>query len=211
MAGIKRIYQAAFDSAKQVTDQEYPGNRAAKVLGERFEKYSNAVLKGHLEPHLYPKYELLQGDPMAQSAVYKWRRAILSHLKPKTRAIKDLWNLKLTFDLPIEVFQIIKIYLKNFSTNVTLKETKWTCTIEIRDEEDLRRFLMFGRRPQWTQEAKYEDGEDILIRDLGSDGHCKLLCSNRKKFQIKMSHSRRCVTLTCSYGHWNGNGVPQHH
>ena len=61
---------------------------------------------------------------MARSAVYKWRKTILSHLKPKTRAIKDLWNLKLTFDLPIEVFQIIKIYLKNFSTNVTLKETK---------------------------------------------------------------------------------------
>ena len=37
MAGIKRIYQAVFDSAKQVTDQAYPGNRASKVLGERFE------------------------------------------------------------------------------------------------------------------------------------------------------------------------------
>ena len=130
---------------------------------------------------------------MSRSAVYKWRRSILSHLKPKARAIKDLWNLKLTFDLPNEVFQIIKIYLKNFSTNVTLKETKWTCTIEIKSGEDLRRFLMFGRRPKWIQKAKYEDGEDILIKDLGSDGH---LCSNKKKFLIKMSHSWQRVTLT---------------
>ena len=83
--------------------------------------------------------------------------------------------------------------------------------MEIKDEEDLRRFLMFGRRPKWTQKAKYEDREDILIRDLGSDGHCELLCSNRKKLLIKISHSRQCVTLTCSYKHWNGNGVPQHH
>ena len=72
MAGIKRIYQEVFNSAKQVAHQEYPEHGAAKVLGERFEKYLNAVLKSRLEAHLYPKCELLQGDPMARSAVYKW-------------------------------------------------------------------------------------------------------------------------------------------
>ena len=113
-------------------------------------------------------------------------------------------------DIPTKVFALIKLQLKQNCPDVNVKETKWTWTIQIKDEETLRELLHFGKRHKCIWKTKYEDGEDILTRDLGSEGHMKILCSPRNPFTIKMSFSRQCATIYCSFGHWNINGVPQH-
>ena len=124
----------------------------------------------------------------------------MSLVKPRERAVKDIWKLRITGAVSSEVYNLIKEQLmKTCPGRIDLKETKFLSTIIIDKEDDLRDLLAFGRRPEFMQRSKHENREDILLRELANDGHTKILCSPRKPFTIKMSISKLSVIITCIF------------
>ena len=211
MAGIRDIYTTAIETATRKAKKLYPNDKRSSEVMKQFKKYGRVVLDRHLaEDRL--KFELVQCYPMLERDIYLLWREIMQKMVPSTRAKKNPYLIKVRRNMPIEIFNLMNIFIKENCMQPNEKKTQSTITLTLSSEEDLKVLFAERKRPRKTKKATWEkeNFEDPFLRDLGRRGNTALLCGPKTPLKIRFPHSKQCVFVQCHFGYWNKNGVPQH-
>ena len=154
MVGIRGMFEIAVQDAARKAKKLYPNDKQASGVIKEFKKFSRVVLDRHLSENGL-QFELTQCYPILEREIYLIWREIISKMLPSSRPKKSPFIIKLRRNMPIEIFNMMYVFIKENCLQPNEKKTQSTITVCLLSQEDLRVLFSEGRRSKKTKKASW--------------------------------------------------------
>ena len=196
------LHDIVTDYIKKANDKELAGKIGSEIL-----EWSRDVVKKYLFTkedacmfHVAGLYRIVSRELLG------WNKILQRRMKPTT-SLAHPWQVRFCRNIPVEVFNLLKLTIFNGDYGIVVKSTKSVEQLQITTSNAAIKWITRVTKST-TSTLKETDIFFKLLRDGAS--YCKAIISSDHPFLVKYSKTQETVTVLIRYGHWNVFGVPQH-
>jgi len=197
-----RAYDKVFEAMEEF-ERESPyweKKKASEIKGELLQ-LTRAVLKKYtLEDDAKTKYFLAQPSRMLKIEMRQWNSTAFRRMRMQPNG-RNPWKISFSWNLPFEVFDVLRIKCKSLSNMVT---TKRRCTIIFTSAEEVISLMDHA-----DLDLRAESPQP-LSKLLKNKDYAGINCRQDRPFTLQYSYTKELISISFFYGVWNAHGIPQH-